>query len=178
MRREGTRPPCLLAQVHKHVLAGAYQLAALRDAAAMAKALDRILILPKVWAWCDSDSMLTIMRNCTFDGSEHYPPWQAPGDLFFNMDVRSHALVSPGVDDAVRCWLTGETVLDSGHGVERGLHALAALQLSQPSADSPVGGVVRVFRLVPFPRRAHPRVLRNGPSCEAGQQLKLAGGYS
>eukprot|EP00892_Ulva_mutabilis_P008482 jgi/Ulvmu1/6005/UM026_0131.1 len=73
--------------VHKHVLAGAYQLAALRDAAAMAKALGRILVLPKVWAWCDSDSMLTIMHNCTFDGSEHYPPWQAPGDLFFNMDA-------------------------------------------------------------------------------------------
>jgi hypothetical protein len=76
-------------QIHKHVLAATYQLHTFRDAAAMAIALNRTLILPKVWAWCDSDHAPTIMAACSFEGAEHqHTPWQAPGDLLFNMDVR------------------------------------------------------------------------------------------
>jgi hypothetical protein len=76
-------------QVHKHVLAATYQLHAFHDAAAMAIALNRTLILPKVWAWCDSDHAPTIMATCAFEGAEQTSPWHAPGDLYFNMDVRS-----------------------------------------------------------------------------------------
>lgn len=68
-------------------MAGAYQLAAFRDAAAMAKTLNRTLILPKVWGWCDSDASPDVMADCTMAGSEMHAPWRAPGDLYFNMDV-------------------------------------------------------------------------------------------
>lgn len=81
-------------QVHRHVIASTYQLHAFRDAAAMAIALNRTLILPRVWAWCDSDNAPTIMGNCAFDGAEQSAPWEAPGDLFFNMDVRCPSLVA------------------------------------------------------------------------------------
>ena len=75
-------------QVQQQVIGASYQLAAFRDAAAMAKALGRILVLPKVYCWCDSDNSPTIMRACHFDGAELALPFRAPGDLYFNMDVR------------------------------------------------------------------------------------------
>ena len=74
-------------QIHKHMLAAEYQLAAFRDAAAAARALGRALILPKMWAWCDSDQP-SVLRDCTIDGAQQVAPWQAPADLFVNMDVR------------------------------------------------------------------------------------------
>ena len=77
-----------LRQIHKQVIAATYQLAVFRDAAAMARVLNRTLILPKVYAWCDTDNSPTIMRDCHFDGAEMHLPFQAPGDLYFNMDVR------------------------------------------------------------------------------------------
>ena len=78
-------------QLHKHMLGAAYQMHTFRDAAAMALVLNRTLILPRVWAWCDSDNSPSVLATCAFDGAEHSSPWQAPGDLFFNADVRHPA---------------------------------------------------------------------------------------
>ena len=62
-------------------------MAVFRDAAAAARALGRILILPKLWAWCDSDQP-SVLKYCSIEGAEQVAPWQAPTDLYINMDVR------------------------------------------------------------------------------------------
>lgn len=76
-----------LTQVHKHIIALSYQLSVFRDAAGMARVLNRTLILPKVYAWCDVDSAPTIMAACHIEGAEQDTPFHAPGDVLFNMDV-------------------------------------------------------------------------------------------
>lgn len=53
--------------LHMQLLAAAYQHAVLRDAYAIAKALGRILVLPRVYAWCDWDPAPTVLFTCALD---------------------------------------------------------------------------------------------------------------
>lgn len=84
-------------QLHKHVLAATFQLATFRDAAAAAVALDRVLVLPPFYSFCDSDHSSSVLENCTFHGAEQTAPWRAPADAFINIDVRAAPRSHPEV---------------------------------------------------------------------------------
>lgn len=115
-------------QVHKHLLAAEYQLSAFRDAAAAARTLNRTLILPKLWAWCDSDQP-TIMQHCSMEGAQQVAPWQAPTDLYVNMDVRHllAVLLIRGIDRAKPAKRTNNPLLHYSlirHGRDTVAHSI------------------------------------------------------
>lgn len=54
---------------HKNHLAQAFQLAAYRDALAVAAALNRIVVLPPSWCWCDYDQTSSVLVECRIEGT-------------------------------------------------------------------------------------------------------------
>ncbi|CAL5220947.1 g3049 [Coccomyxa viridis] len=70
--------------LHKHLLAVAFQLAALRDAWAIAWALNRTLVLPRFWSWCEMDQVATVLETCRKDGGDQVLPFQTPADYLLS----------------------------------------------------------------------------------------------
>lgn len=85
LQQAASKPLSLL---HIQLLAAAYQHAVLRDAYAIAKALDRILVLPPVFSWCDWDPAPTVMQTCVTQNNEGQVPYQGPSDMYVNIEVR------------------------------------------------------------------------------------------
>lgn len=46
----------------------AFQLAAYRDALAVASVLNRTLVLPPSWCWCDYDQTSNVLIECRYQG--------------------------------------------------------------------------------------------------------------
>lgn len=87
--------PSPLQPLHIHLLAASYQHAVLRDAYAIAKTLNRTLILPKLYVWCDWEPGPTVLINCTTPASEGHVPYQSTSDIYVNIDVCLHSPSKP-----------------------------------------------------------------------------------
>ena len=48
------------------------------------RALNRTLVLPRFWAWCEMDQVATVLETCTKDGSDQVLPFQTPADYLLN----------------------------------------------------------------------------------------------
>lgn len=74
-----------MARLHKHMVAFAYQLAIAQEALALGRVLNRTVIFPQMYCWCDQDRYPTVLRTCGIEGSD-FPniPFGCPLDTFFN----------------------------------------------------------------------------------------------
>ncbi|KAL4434049.1 hypothetical protein ABPG75_000490 [Micractinium tetrahymenae] len=83
----------VLPLLHKHIIAMSFQLAQFRDALAVSKMLNRTLVLPKSWCWCDYDWTPHIVEKCKIRGSDLRLPFECPADFVFHipaMDLNEH----------------------------------------------------------------------------------------
>eukprot|EP00892_Ulva_mutabilis_P003418 jgi/Ulvmu1/1448/UM011_0178.1 len=64
--------------LYKHMLAVSYQQEVALEAMAMAHALNRTIIFPKLWCWCDFDWYAVVLDGCAMGGR----PGLAGADLF------------------------------------------------------------------------------------------------
>ena len=51
----------------------------------MCRALDRTLILPRFWSWCEMDQVATVLETCRKDGGDQILPFQTPADYLLSM---------------------------------------------------------------------------------------------
>lgn len=49
------------------------------------RVLNRTLILPRFWSWCEMDQVATVLETCTKDGADQQLPFQTPSDYLLNM---------------------------------------------------------------------------------------------
>lgn len=77
--------------LHTQLLAASYQHAVLRDAYAISKALNRILILPPLYSWCDWEPDPNVLVTCVAMHNEGQVPYQGPSDLYVNIEVCKHS---------------------------------------------------------------------------------------
>lgn len=64
--------------LYKHMLAVSYQLEVALEVLAMAVALGRTPVLPKLWCWCDFDWYAVVLDGCAMGGR----PGTSGADLF------------------------------------------------------------------------------------------------
>ena len=48
------------------------------------RALNRTLILPRFWAWCEMDQVATVLETCRKDGGDQVLPFQTPADYLLS----------------------------------------------------------------------------------------------
>ncbi|KAI3434762.1 hypothetical protein D9Q98_002822 [Chlorella vulgaris] len=75
----------LMPALYKHLVAASYQLAAYRDALAAARMLNRTLVLPTSWCWCDFDWTPHVLERCKIRGSDLQLPFECPADFLFSL---------------------------------------------------------------------------------------------
>ncbi|KAK9804808.1 hypothetical protein WJX72_006874 [[Myrmecia] bisecta] len=73
--------------LQKHLLAVAYQAAVLQEAAGLARALNRTLVLPHFQCYCDQAPTLTVLQACTVPGSDLRLPFTCPADRLLNAEA-------------------------------------------------------------------------------------------
>ena len=76
-----------LSMLHLQLLAASYQHAVLRDAYAVARVLQRTLVLPRLYAWCDWSPSSDVLITCNDPNFEGEVPYQGPSDLYVNVEV-------------------------------------------------------------------------------------------
>lgn len=54
--------------LYKHMLAVSYQLEAALEGLALAHALNRTVVFPKLWCWCDFDWYAVVLDGCAMGG--------------------------------------------------------------------------------------------------------------
>ncbi len=54
------------------------------QACALRRALNRTLILPRFWAWCEMDQVATVLETCRKDGGDQVLPFQTPADYLLS----------------------------------------------------------------------------------------------
>ena len=64
--------------LYKHMLAVSYQMAVVLEAVAMAHALNRTIVFPKFYCWCDFDWYAVVLDGCAMGGR----PGKNGADLF------------------------------------------------------------------------------------------------
>jgi hypothetical protein len=89
MQRSAAASNVTLSMLHLHLLGASYQHAVLRDAYAVAKALERTLVLPPLYAWCDWSPSSDVLYTCNDPNFEGEVPYQGPSDIFVNIEVRA-----------------------------------------------------------------------------------------
>lgn len=50
----------------------------------MRRALNRTLILPRFWSWCEMDQVATVLETCRKDGGDQVLPFQTPADYLLS----------------------------------------------------------------------------------------------
>ncbi|KAL4446836.1 hypothetical protein ABPG77_008080 [Micractinium sp. CCAP 211/92] len=80
-----TRHGGILPLLQRHIIAMSYQLAQFRDALAVARMLNRTLVLPTSWCWCDYDWTPHIVEKCKIRGSDLRLPFECPADFVFHI---------------------------------------------------------------------------------------------
>jgi hypothetical protein len=85
--------------LYKHMLAVSYQLAAALEGVAMARALNRTVVFPRFYCWCDFDWYAVVLDGCSMGGA----PGAAGADLFtmpfecpIDVLLNAHALYHRG----------------------------------------------------------------------------------
>jgi hypothetical protein len=64
--------------LYKHMLAVSYQMEVILEASAMATALNRTVIFPTFYCWCDFDWYAVVLDGCAMGGA----PGRSGADLF------------------------------------------------------------------------------------------------
>ena len=55
--------------------------------------MNRTLILPRFWSWCEMDQVATVLSTCTKDGGDQALPFQTPADYLLSIpDLRDSPL--------------------------------------------------------------------------------------
>ena len=70
-----------------------------RDALATARMLNRILVLPKSWCYCDYDWTPHVLEKCKIRGSDLRLPFECPADFVFHiplMELKNMSFRMPG----------------------------------------------------------------------------------
>lgn len=77
--------------LYKHMLAVSYQMSAILEASAVAYALNRTIVFPRFWCWCDFDWYAVVLDGCSMGGhpGEHGAdlfsmPFECPIDVILN----------------------------------------------------------------------------------------------
>ena len=92
MQTDASQANVTLSMLHLHLLGAAYQHAVLRDAYAVARVLQRALVLPPLYAWCDWTPKPDVLYTCNDPGWEGDVPYQGPSDLYVNIEACPHVL--------------------------------------------------------------------------------------
>ena len=50
----------------------------------MRRALNRTLVLPTFWSWCEMDQVATVLETCRKDGGDQVLPFQTPADYLLS----------------------------------------------------------------------------------------------
>lgn len=97
MQASATDANVSLSMLHLHLLGASYQHAVLRDAYAVARVLQRTLVLPPLYAWCDWSPSSDVLHTCNDPMFEGEVPYQGPSDLYVNIEVCPLFLCTPGL---------------------------------------------------------------------------------
>ncbi|EFN57248.1 expressed protein [Chlorella variabilis] len=71
--------------LYKQMAAMSYQLAQFRDALAAARMLNRTLVLPTSWCWCDYDWTPHVLEKCKIRVSDLRLPFECPSDFVLHI---------------------------------------------------------------------------------------------
>lgn len=81
----------IVPDLYKHMLAVSYQMSAILEASAVAHALNRTIVFPRFWCWCDFDWYAVVLDGCSMGGhpGEHGAdlfsmPFECPIDVILN----------------------------------------------------------------------------------------------
>jgi hypothetical protein len=80
------------------MMAVSYQMAVILEAAAMATALNRTIVFPKFWCWCDFDWYAVVLDGCAMGGRPgvhgadlFHKPFECPIDVILNPHALYHS---------------------------------------------------------------------------------------
>eukprot|EP00892_Ulva_mutabilis_P012572 jgi/Ulvmu1/9688/UM055_0026.1 len=130
-------PPLL-----RHFHAMAFQLAQMRDAFALARALNRTLVLPRFLCYCDQDWYASVLKGCRVDGSDLAQPFVCPLDVLLNPGALDAARLPYRMESYLRDPRTPAAVVQSEERVH--MHAGGAWVEAARRRGTGGGGVVAV----------------------------------
>lgn len=95
--------------LYKHMLAVSYQMEVILEASAMAAALNRTVVFPRFYCWCDFDWYAVVLDGCAMggrpgrNGADLFAmPFECPIDVILN----PHNLYHSGFPYRQERWLT------------------------------------------------------------------------
>lgn len=158
---------------YRQIVGMSYQLALFRDALAAARMLNRTLVLPTSWCWCDYDWTPHVLERCKIRGSDLRLPFECPADYVFYTPLMD---MQPGLDYRVPGFLEDPRAPAEVRSSRMKLQVLGGEGLPlAPLAAAPPGGGDAIALVLPAAAAAQARLVAQESSASAAAGLVKLG---
>ncbi|PRW57844.1 glycosyltransferase family 77 [Chlorella sorokiniana] len=157
---------------YRQIVGMSYQLALFRDALAAARMLNRTLVLPTSWCWCDYDWTPHVLERCKIRGSDLRLPFECPADYVFYTPLMD---LQPGLNYRVPGFLEDPRAPAEVRTSRAQLQVLGGGLPLATLAAAPPGGGDAIALVVPAAAAAQARLVAQESSASVAAGLVQLG---